>query len=224
MQEPGLDQYEDEHTRGTVSVSVGSLQMPVTVASEPADGVLLQGVRHGDEHAFEELFARYYTRVYGIALRLLGDPQDAEELAQDVFLKLYRQPITADDANLGGWLYRVVTNDSFNALRSRRRRRGWLQRFAQRTPLAGIDHEDPQAIVIERDDANQVRAALAQLPERQHAALVLRASGMSYADLAGALDIKPSSVGTILARAEHALRAVWEQSQSTNDNGKRGKA
>src|SRR5689334_2714014 len=96
-------------------------------ASEPADAALLRAVRLGDERAFEQLFVRHYQRVYGVALRLLGDPDEADELTQDVFVKLYRRPLSAaDDANIVGWLYRVTTNEGFNALRARRRRRGWL--------------------------------------------------------------------------------------------------
>jgi RNA polymerase sigma-70 factor (ECF subfamily) len=180
--------------------------------SEQADASLLRAMRRGDERAFEELFTRHYARVYGVALRISGDAQEAEELAQDVFVKLYRRPLSdSADANVAGWLYRVATNDAFNAVRARRRRHGWLRRFAQREPSGADSSADPLHIVTGRAEADQVRSALAQLPERQRNALVLRASGLSYAEVADALEVRPTSVGTLLARAEQALRGVYQQ-------------
>ena len=192
---------------------MGALSFAATTTAtlaEQADVALLRAVRRGDERAFEELFTRHYPRVYGVALRISGDAQEAEELAQEVFLKLYRRPLNdSEDANVAGWLYRVTTNDAFNAVRSRRRRYGWLRRVAQREPAGATDDADPLNIVAGQDEARQVRAALAQLPERQRNALVLRASGLSYVEVADALEVKPASVGTLLARAEQALRAVY---------------
>ncbi len=90
--------------------------------SELADGALVEALHAGDDAAFEELFRRYYSTVYKVLLRLIGTPQDAEDLAQEVFVRLYQRPLRgADEANVGGWLYRVATNLGFNAIRSRRR-------------------------------------------------------------------------------------------------------
>jgi RNA polymerase sigma-70 factor, ECF subfamily len=192
------------------AISFAATATTTMAPSEQADAALLRAMRRGDERAFEELFTRHYARVYGVAMRISGDAQEAEELAQDVFLKLYRRPLSdSDDANVAGWLYRVATNDAFNAVRSRRRRRGWLRRFVQREPTGADASADPLHIVTDRDEAGRVRAALAQLPERQRNALVLRASGLSYAEVADALEVKPSSVGTLLVRAEQALRVAY---------------
>ena len=179
-------------------------------SAEQADVVLLRALRHGDEQAFEALFSRHYPRVYSVALRITGDAQEAEELAQDAFLKLYRRPLPErDDANVVGWLYRVVSNDAFNAVRSRRRRLAWLRRLARSEPRGGEDSADPAQIVAGQDAAADVRRALARLPEKQGAALALRAAGLSYAEVAQALDVKPASVGALLARAERALRTHY---------------
>jgi RNA polymerase sigma-70 factor (ECF subfamily) len=171
------------------------------------DATLLRAMRLGDQRAFEELFTRHYPRVYAVALRITGSPEDAEELTMDAFVRLHDRPLD-DDANVAGWLYRVVTNDALNAVRSRRRRLGWLQRFARTEPARA--ESDPLELVAGRDEAARVQAALARLPERQRAALALRASGLSYAEVAAALDVRASSVGTILARAEGALRDAYE--------------
>ena len=196
-----------------------SLQPPVALQEQP-DRTLLRGVRRGDERAFEELFHRHYSGVYGAVLRIVADAAEAEEIVGDVFLKFYRQPIAdSDDANVKAWLYRVATNAGFNAVRSRRRRRGWLHRLSQRAEVGGRDFDDPSTIVSERDEAMRVREHLARLPERQRTALVLRSSGLSYAEIAATLDISPSSVGTILARAERAFRKVYEAGTNRDTDG-----
>jgi RNA polymerase sigma-70 factor (ECF subfamily) len=131
-----------------------------TRATDTSDQALLSDMRHGDERAFEQLFHRHYAGVYGVVLRIVGAPEEAEEIAHDAFLKLYRQPIAGDDANVRAWLYRVATNAAFNAVRSRRRRRGWLQRLAGRAEVR--EHaDDPATLVGERDEAERLRELLA---------------------------------------------------------------
>jgi RNA polymerase sigma-70 factor (ECF subfamily) len=192
---------------------------PLTATSEASDRTLLDGVRSGDERAFETLFARHYSGVYGVVIRIVGTHEEAEEVTQDAFMKLYHRPIAADDeSNLRGWLYRVATNAAFNSVRSRRRRLGWLRRFAGRADRYADD--DPLDHVARRDEADSVREHLARLPERQRTALVLRSSGLSYAEVAGAIGVSANSVGTILARAERAFRKSYE-STNGRDGGSR---
>ena len=209
------------HWQGTVRregaeqrVSVVSMQAsrPAAVATEPSDRALLNGLHGGDERAFELLFQRYFASVHGVVLRIVGDPGEAEELTHDAFIKLYQRPIVdTDDANVRAWLYRVATNSAFNALRSRRRRLGWLRRFAGRADSRDRDDTDPADIVADQDESRQVRACLARLPERQRNALVLRFSGMSYAEVAEAVGVSANSVGTILARAEKSFRELYSR-------------
>lgn len=191
----------------------------IATAVEPSDRVLLQALRRGDERAFEALFVRHFGAVHGVVVRVTGDPEAAEELALDAFLKLYRQPLAdADDTNIRGWLLRVATNAGFNAVRSRNRRTGWFRRLAGRaeSPVEGMG--DPGEIVAQLDEARRVRERLAELPERQRNALVLRSSGLAYAEIASALGVSPGSVGTILARAERAFRERYRQ-DGGNDHG-----
>lgn len=186
-----------------------SLEAPV---SEMTDRALLRQVRSGDERAFEELFLRHYAGVYGVVLRVVGDPSDAEEVTQDTFMKLHQRPLADnDDANVRAWLYRVATNAGFNTVRSRSRRRGWLRKLAGRAEARDRDDRDPATIVSEWDEAEQVRRNLSQITERQRTALVLRSSGMNYAEIAAAIGVKPGSVGTILARAEQAYMKVYQR-------------
>lgn len=186
------------------------------IMTEPSDRALLQGVHRGEERAFELLFQRHYTSVHGLVVRIVGDPGEAEELTHDAFIKLYqRQIVDSDDANVRAWLFRVATNSAFNALRTRRRRLGWLRRFAGRADARDQDDSDPEQLVIERDESQRVRACLARLPERQAAALVMRFSGMSYAEVAETLGVSVGSIGTMLARAEKAFRATYEAEYGT---------
>lgn len=185
-----------------------------TAAGQPSvqpDTILLDAIRHGDDLAFEALFERYYSKVYSVAYRVLGSPEDAEELALDVFMKLHQRPLDdVDDGALGGWLYRSTLNASFNALRSRRRRFQWLKRVAilQRSDPVGGD--DPSAMIEKADDAQIVRNVLQRLPEKQRNALVLRSQGFQYREIAEVLEIAESSVGTTLARGERKLREHLE--------------
>jgi RNA polymerase sigma-70 factor, ECF subfamily len=194
---------------------VSSLSIPAQ-ASDPSDVSLLASIRCGDERAFEALFRRHYAGVYAVAMRVTGNAEEAEEIALDTFLRLYRQPIAQrDDANLRAWLFRVATNAAFNAVRARKRRTGWARRLFGR---AEGGSEDPQDIAVARDEAARLRGVLATLPERQRLVLTLRASGLSYAEIAVAADVKPGSVGTLLARAERTLRERY-QSQTGADGG-----
>lgn len=183
----------------------------MSVASAPVsnlgDDVLLTAAYAGDAQAFEELFTRHYPRVYGVIMRIVGNAEDAEEIALDVFLRLHEQRLPAGDGvNVAGWLYKTATNASFNAVRSRKRRLRWLDRFMQLGRRDAHTGTDPLEIVERRDDADRVREALARLPEKQRDALVLKASGLTYGEIADAIGVKPSSVGTILVRGERRLR------------------
>lgn len=156
---------------------------------------------------FDATFDRHYARVYNLALRVTGSPEDAEEVALDVFLRLSQDAIRdTDDSSIGGWLYRSTLNASFNVVRARRRRRGWLRRLAVLQRSESAVSNSPAAAVEQNEDIQRVRRALAELPEKQRNTLVLRSHGFRYNEIAETLGIPPSSVGTTLARGEKALR------------------
>jgi RNA polymerase sigma-70 factor (ECF subfamily) len=187
-----------------------SQQLTATTApiSVTPDEALLQASYAGDEQAFEQLFLRYYPRVYSVAARIVGNREDAEEVALDAFGQLHRQrfdPARGD--NVAGWLYRSATNAAFNTVRARNRRRSWLQRLVRREGRPGLA-EDPADVAIRGETAEQVRQALLGVPERQREAITLRAAGLSYAEIASAIDVQPSSVGTLIARGERKLREI----------------
>lgn len=143
--------------------------------------------------------------------RLVGDPAEAEDLALETFWRLYRRSPSPDEGiQLGGWLYRVATNLGYNALRSRKRR----QRYEEQAGSLDVqvsDPPDPASQVELAQERQQVRFVLAQMKPRAAKLLVLRYSGLSYADIAAALGLAPGSVGTLLARAEEEFERRYRR-------------
>ena len=147
----------------------------------------------------EVVFRSDYARVVAVAARVLGSLDQAEDVAQEVFLSFGRSAVPVGEAR--GWLTVAATHTALNLLRSGRRRSA-REEAADDGPTPLPDVAD---LVITRDERAAVRAALARLPHRQAAALVLRHSGLSYAEVAAALDLSPGSVGTTVRRAESVL-------------------
>lgn len=157
---------------------------------------------------FEGLFVAEYARVVAIAHRVLADAHEAEDVAQEVFYTFHRQH-PPDAPYAPAWLHAAAAHAALNVLRGRRRRLRREAADAQgRTRLLeGAEHSlDPLRAVEREELQREVRAVLARLPERHAAALVLRYSGLSYAEVATALGMPTDQVGTTLRRAEAAMR------------------
>jgi RNA polymerase sigma-70 factor (ECF subfamily) len=165
--------------------------------------------KHWDEADFRAVFLQNYARIVGILLRLLGDRSPAEEVANDVFWRLYHQPVLQIDGNVGGWLYRTATNLGIDALRAASRRRQH-EEAAGRIVAKGIMEEASATgrldDLVREEKCRQVRSVLASIKSVQAQLLILRASGLSYKELAEALDVKMSGIGTMLNRAEEEFR------------------
>jgi len=148
----------------------------------------------------EQVFRAAYPRVVAVAARVLGSRDEAEDVAQEVFLTFGRSSVPAGEAT--GWLSVAAAHTALNHLRTGRRRatrESSLARGAEVVP-------DVAEAVIGREERRRVRAALGRLPRKQAVALILRHSGLSYAEVAAALELSPGSVGTTVRRAESALR------------------
>jgi RNA polymerase sigma-70 factor (ECF subfamily) len=155
---------------------------------------------------FDTLFSQHYTAIYAVLFRLTGDRAEAEDLAQETFLRLYDALHDSRRLdNVGGWLYRVATHLGYNALRAARRRAGYEQAAAEPEQARTLD---PAEEVAHAEQRRLVRAALAELPPQQVQLLILRHSGLSYKELASVLGVAPASVGTLLARAERSLGEI----------------
>lgn len=152
---------------------------------------------------FEQLFLAEYTRVVAIANRVLANRQEAEEVAQEVFLDFHRShPAEADYA--APWLHRAAWHRALNVLRGNRRR---LTREESVAVSEADSTADPEGLVQQADQRRRVREAMRRLPRKSAAVLALRYSGLSYAEVAGALGVSVGQVGTLLRRAELKLRS-----------------
>jgi RNA polymerase sigma factor (sigma-70 family) len=176
------------------------------------DGGVVPRVASGSVRAdLGEVFRVEYARVVGVAARVLGSWDWAEDVAQDVFLSFARSSVPAGEAR--GWLSVAAAHTALNLLRSGRRR---ASREESAAAVADVVAPDVADAVVTLEERRRVRAALARLPRKQAVALVLRHSGMGYADVAAALDLSPGSVGTTVRRAESALRKELDHHASSD--------
>ena len=158
---------------------------------------------------FEAAFNQHWEPLCRVLIQLTGDSAEAEDLALEAMMQLYHRPPT-DQHNLSGWLYRVATNLGLNALRSRKRRQRY-ETEAGDLALQTNGPEDPAVHYELQLDRERVRAALRSIKPRSAQILVLRHSGLAYAEIAAALGIAPTSVGTLLVRAEQEFERVFEK-------------
>ena len=179
-----------------------------------ADHELLVRLHNKDSTAFEELFLRYYRQVYRVLYSVVTDAQEAEDLTQETFLALYRNPPGLErGTSLAAWLYRVAVNRGYNALRGERRARRRLEEAADAPPPV-----DPHTEFLRREEREKVRSVLASLPERTAKLLLLRYGGLSYAEIAAVMQVNPGSVGTLLVRAERAFVSGYARTSHEEHN------
>lgn len=179
--------------------------MPFDARSDVADHVLLSRFASGDAGAARALTLRLTPRVFGHAMRLLGDRAEAEDVTQEALMRLWR--IAPDwregEAKVTTWLYRVTANLATDRLRKRR----GVALDAVPEPEDG----SPSAEDGLQDHARAaaLQSALADLPERQRQAVVLRhIEGLSNPEIAGIMDISAEAVESLIARGKRALSAA----------------
>jgi RNA polymerase sigma factor (sigma-70 family) len=156
------------------------------------------------DNRFKQLFSAYYPEILQHLTRLTGERSAAEDLAQEVFLKLYFQA-PGELINPRAWLYRVATNSAYNYLRKEKNRnRQEVTFMLDSAPSKGPD--DPALRSIER---LSVREVLDTLSWRDRTCLLMKFSGHSYSEIAEAIHVDRSSVGTILIRAQEKFRREY---------------
>ena len=176
-------------------------------STDDPDTELLARVGRGEEAAFRALVAQKLPRVHALALRLLGSAGEADDIAQDAFLRAWRQ---ARDwrpgaARFDTWLHRVVLNLCYDRLR-RRREVPVAEPPEQADPAPSVDHR------MERDETVQrVQAALAKLPPRQREAIMLHTyQELSNIETAQVLNISVEALESLLSRARRTLRCLLQ--------------
>ena len=158
---------------------------------------------------FERFYLEHYGRVVSVLFRLTSSRTEAEDLANEVFWKLYRRQLLPNsDGNLGGWLYRTATNLGIDVLRKNARRRQH-EHEAARLAEESSSASGPLDEVLLAEKRKAVRLVLTKIKPVHAQALILRASGFSYQEIAATLGVKRVSIGTLLLRAEDAFRKKY---------------
>jgi len=179
-----------------------------------ADWALVQQCAAGDDLACTRLVTDHQRMVFQLALHLLGDPQEAQDLAQEVFLKVFRTlPQFRGQSTLRTWIYRIVVNQASNRQRWWRRRKKSQQvaleeHAATHGELPEVrNFAMPDRVLQQREVAGRVWGALDALPFDQRAVIVLREiDGLSYEEIATSLNVAVGTVKSRLARARESLR------------------
>lgn len=174
------------------------------------DAVLAARIAQRDVAAFELLVRRYSEGVLGLAVRMLGDRGEAEDVVQDVFITVWRRiPELADPAALRGWLFQIARRQCLIVLRRRRRRRtdpvGDLPEHRARVGAALLVG-DPQRVVEAGQGVLELRRALAALPSRQRVVwLLAEVDGLSYGEIGRRVGAGEQAVRGRLSRARASL-------------------
>ena len=151
----------------------------------------------------ETIFRDQYPRVARLIAGVVRDRARAEEIAVDVFLKLWRAP-ESRRANPEGWLHRAAVRAGIDELRRQARR----QRYERKVALPATSPA-PDQVYATSEQQKAVRLTLAAMRKRQAELLLMRSNGLSYSELAATLNLNPASVGTLLSRAQAAFRKEY---------------
>lgn len=183
------------------------------MSERDADAVLVERVQRGDKRAFELLVLKYQRKIMRLLSRLIHDPAEAEDVAQDAFIKAYRAiPQFRGESAFYTWLYRIAVNTAKNHLVARRRRpSGSAQHenddgetFDETDNLSDIN--TPEAAFASREIADTVNRAIEALPEELRTAIVLREiEGLSYEEIAQSMGCP---IGTVRSRIFRAREAI----------------
>jgi RNA polymerase sigma-70 factor (ECF subfamily) len=178
-----------------------------------ADQALVGRVARGDADALDDIYSRYARSVYGLTYRILGDPSAAEDVVQEVFLKLWRQPSSynADRGSLGSWLLGVGHNRAIDVLRRRR------THLEHPLPEAGEPEIVPDGLVDMADIASvqeaseAVRRALTSIPPEQRRVIEMAFfEGKTHVEIAHELDEPLGTAKTRIRLGMRKLRALLE--------------
>ena len=181
------------------------------------DLTLVKRVRDGDQRAYKLLVERYQRKVYSVALGMVKDREEARDVAQEAFIKVYKYlEHFKGDSSFYTWLYRITTNICIDVLRKRGSVRGDFVEFDETIQMDSAEANigalgsrlgtNPQKSALRKELAAKIQEALEQVPEKHRAILLLReVEGMSYEDLSRTLEIPK---GTVMSRLFHARAKV----------------
>ena len=182
-----------------------------TPPAEPTDGELLRRLRAGDERALEIVFRAHYSGMASFVQRFVRSPDVAEELVQDLFLKLWtKREQLSEIETFRTYLYRAARNQALNWLRRQKLERRWQDEHAGEEEAITTETADEDA--SEHEGAAAVRSAIDRLPPRcREVFLLSRDGGLTYAEIARTLDISVKTVETQMGRALKSLRVALQR-------------
>ncbi len=188
------------------------------------DDALIQRCRAGDETAFEELVAAYHRRIWNIAYQMVGDSDDADDITQEAFVRVYRAiGRFREESSLATWVYRITVNLSTDFLRRRRRHEAVSleqvdadSHSARHDPVAAgspAGTHNPSASPLREAETAELRAklkeAILSLPDHYRSVVILRdVEGLSYREIASVLGCPE---GTVMSRLFYAKRSLREK-------------
>lgn len=185
------------------------------VSEKDIDQILVERVQRGDKAAFELLVSKYQRKIVRLISRLVRDPAEVEDVAQEAFIKAYRAiPQFRGESAFYTWLYRIAVNSAKNYLASQGRRAPTstdadaeeAETFGEADALRDIN--TPESVLMSKQIARTVNAAMAGLPEELRTAISLREiEGLSYEEIAEMMDCPIGTVRSRIFRAREAIAA-----------------
>ena len=184
---------------------------------QPADGVLIERSRNGELDAFEQIVRRYENKVYNIAYRFLGNHSDAADLAQEVFLRIYKAlPGFRGDSSLTTWIYRITSNVCRDEIRRQQRAHVVsIDTGPGENNAYSVNHLENRGPtpeeVVEQDEFNSlVQKCLSELSEEHRLILIAREmQELSYEEIAEVMQCSLGTVKSRLSRARHAFKEKY---------------
>jgi RNA polymerase sigma-70 factor, ECF subfamily len=191
-----------------------------TAAVREVDLELVERHRYGDTQAFDEIYHRFDHMVYNLALRLCGDSEQAADLTQEIFLRVFRHiDQFRGHSSLKTWIFRIALNHCRSCLS---RRHLPMQPLVEEQPgeqdgpgavMLADPGRGPEELAVAADEGRRVAQALTHLPESFREAVVLRdLEGLSYEEIAEVLRVRLGTVRSRIARGREQLRALLEGS------------
>ena len=162
-------------------------------------------INHSEPDDFQSIFRTHYPYVVRYIIRLVKDQAFAEDIAQEVFMKLYATNFREIE-NISAWLIKTAIHTSYNTLRQEKRRILREEKEHSKVPEKIYSTEDTW---LQLDEIDSVRQTLHDLDERDRLLLLMKYSGYDYRELAKAADVESTSVGTLLARAKKRFREFY---------------
>ena len=188
-----------------------------------SDEKLVQQVLDGNREAFATLISRYERQIYGLAYRLTNNKHEAQDLGQEAFIKIYQSLDKYDpERPFFSWMYKVASNQCYSILRKKRDQETPLESVIEFMPQEEEEASSPERFVLNKENQEGIREALAELPEKYRWALVLRfMEDMSYQDIADAMELSLSAVESRIHRGKKLLlKSYLEKRGEPDGSGK----